>query len=465
MKSLQALQDRFNRPIMFVLRLRVPADVDPKGSLVGAVREAGARIVEIKLTDLESSSLVYDLTLLTTGDDQMAAVCKGVKAIAGVQVVAVIDCALESHRGGACEMRSRTPITSNTDMRVVYTPGVARICKAIQKDPALAKTYTNIPNKVAIATNGTAILGLGNIGCLAGLPVMEGKAAIFWEFTKISAEPVLIDTRDADEFINVLEKLAVGFGAIQVEDVAAPECFHITRELDRRLNIPVMHDDQHGTATIVLAGLFSALRKTGKPIGDLRVAISGAGAAGTAIADMLSTAGVADVVLCDSVGIIYRGRTQRMNPEKQALAERSNKDNLQGTLADAMKGRDLFIGVSQPRIVSQDMVRSMAKDPIVFALANPVSEITVPESLAAGAAVAADGRILNNALAYPGIFRGALDCGATAITQEMCLAAANALAARVPEGAFLPEMMDPATHQAVADAVKNAAGPGTPLVR
>jgi len=465
MRSLQALQDRFNRPIMFVLRLRVPADVDPKGSLVGAVREAGARITEIKLTDLENSSLVYDLTLLTTGDDQMAAVRKGVEAIAGVQVVAVIDCALESHRGGACEMRSRTPITSNTDMRIVYTPGVARICKAIQKNPALAKTYTNIPNKVAIATNGTAILGLGDIGCLAGLPVMEGKAAIFWEFTKISAEPVLIDTRDADEFINVLEKLAVGFGAIQVEDVAAPECFRITRELDRRLNIPVMHDHQHGTATIVLAGLFSALRKTGKRIGDLRVAISGAGAAGTAIADMLSTAGVADVVLCDSVGIIYRGRSQRMNPEKQALAERSNKDNLQGTLADAMKGRDLFIGVSQPRIVSQDMVRSMAKDPIVFALANPVSEITVPESLAAGAAVAADGRILNNALAYPGIFRGALDCGATAITQEMCLAAANALAARVPEGSFLPEMMDPATHQAVAEAVKNAAGPGTSLVR
>ncbi len=465
MRSLQALQDRFNRPIMFVLRLRVPADVDPKGSLVGAVREAGARITEIKLTDLENSSLVYDLTLLTTGDDQMAAVRKGVEAIAGVQVVAVIDCALESHRGGACEMRSRTPITSNTDMRIVYTPGVARICKAIQKNPALAKTYTNIPNKVAIATNGTAILGLGDIGCLAGLPVMEGKAAIFWEFTKISAEPVLIDTRDADEFINVLEKLAVGFGAIQVEDVAAPECFRITRELDRRLNIPVMHDVQHGTATIVLAGLFSALRKTGKRIGDLRVAISGAGAAGTAIADMLSTAGVADVVLCDSVGIIYRGRSQRMNPEKQALAERSNKDNLQGTLADAMKGRDLFIGVSQPRIVSQDMVRSMAKDPIVFALANPVSEITVPESLAAGAAVAADGRILNNALAYPGIFRGALDCGATAITQEMCLAAANALAARVPEGSFLPEMMDPATHQAVAEAVKNAAGPGTSLVR
>ncbi len=465
MKSLQALQDRFNRPIMFVLRLRVPADVDPKGSLVAAVREAGARISEIKLADLENSSLVYDLTLLTTGDDQMAAVRKGVEAMEGVRVVAVIDCALESHRGGACEMRSRAPIAGNTDLRIVYTPGVARVCKAIQKDPALARTYTNIPNKVAIATNGTAILGLGDIGCLAGLPVMEGKAAIFWEFTKISAEPVLIDTRDADEFINVMEKLAVGFGAIQVEDVAAPECFRITRELDKRLNIPVMHDDQHGTATIVLAGLFSALRKTGKRIGDLRVAISGAGAAGTAIADMLATAGVADVVLCDSVGIVHRGRTLRMNPEKQALAERTNKDNLQGTLADAMKGRDLFIGVSQPHIVSQDMVRSMAKDPIVFALANPVSEITMAESLAAGASVAADGRILNNALAYPGIFRGALDCGATAITQEMCLAAANALAALVPEGSFLPEMMDPATHHAVADAVKKAAGPGTPLVR
>jgi malate dehydrogenase (oxaloacetate-decarboxylating) len=372
--------------------------------------------------------------------------------------------ALESHRGGACEMRGRCAIRSNTDLRIVYTPGVARVCKAIQADPSLAQQYTNVPNKVAIATNGTAILGLGDIGVLAGLPVMEGKSAIFWEFAKISAEPVLIDTHDANEFINIMEKLAAGFGAIQIEDVAAPECFPITRELDKRLKIPVMHDDQHGTATVVLAGLYSALKQTGKKMANLRCVISGAGAAGTAIADVLNGCGIADVVLVDRGGAIWAGRKEHMNPEKEALALRTNCEKFKGSLAEAMKGRDFFLGVSQANLVSQTMVRSMAKDPIVFALANPVSEITVAEALEAGASVAADGRMVNNALAYPGMFRGALDSRAEAITLEMLLAAAKALADCAAPGELMPEMMDPATHQAVADATAGAAGPGTPLV-
>ena len=334
---------------------------------------------------------------------------------------------------------------------------MARVCRAIEADPSLAREYTNIANKVAIVTNGTAILGLGDIGPLAGLPVMEGKAAIFWEFARVSAEPVLIDTHDPDEFIDVCMKLACGFGAIQIEDVKAPECFRITRELDERLKIPVFHDDQHGTATIVLAGLFSALKKTGRKIGDLRCAISGAGAAGTAITGLLQHAGIGDVVLCDSFGVLYRGRKENMNDEKIALAERTNKDNIKGSIADAMKGRELFIGVSRPDLVTGDMVRSMAPGPIVLPLANPVSEISVAEAYEAGAAVAADGRMMNNALAYPGIFRGALDAGTEAITIEMMLAAADALAAAVPEGELMPEMMDPATHRAVAEAVENAA--------
>ncbi len=321
----------------------------------------------------------------------------------------------------------------------------------------MARTYTNIANKVAIATNGTAILGLGDIGPLAGLPVMEGKAAIFWEFAKVSAEPILIDTHDPDEFITVIEKLACGFGAIQIEDVKAPECFRITRELDAKLPIPVFHDDQHGTATIVLAGLCSAIAKTGRKIQDLRCTISGAGAAGTAIADLLLHAGLADAVLCDRAGAIYRGRKENMNDEKLALAERTNTENISGSLAEAMKGRDLFIGVSQPNIVTQEMVRSMAREPIIFALANPVSEISLTDAYEAGAAIYADGRMMNNALAYPGIFRGALDAEAKSITQEMMMAAAQALADAVPEGELMPEMMDPATHQAVANAVKQAA--------
>ncbi len=456
MASLQALQDKFARPIAFLMRVRLADQPDALDRLLASIVKAGGRTGEINPVEHPAGQLVYDVQVFVTGDEQMSAVRSAVEAVQGAAVVGVLDPAMETHRGGASECRSRTPIRSNTDLRIVYTPGVARVCKAIQADPAAAREFTNIANKVAIATNGTAILGLGDIGPLAGLPVMEGKAAIFWEFVKISAEPILIDTHDPEVFIDVMEKLAVGFGAIQIEDVAAPQCFHITRELDRRLPIPVFHDDQHGTATIVLAGLLSAVKKTGKKIKNLRCAISGAGAAGTAISELLQIAGIADVVLCDRAGAIYRGRKEHMNPEKVVLAERTNKDNLKGTLADAMAGRDLFIGVSQANLVSQEMVRRMAKDPIIFALANPVSEISVGEAYQAGAAVAADGRMMNNALAYPGIFRGALDSQARSITIQMMQAAAKALAAAVPEGELMPEMMDPATHQAVAAAVAAA---------
>jgi malate dehydrogenase (oxaloacetate-decarboxylating) len=457
MASLQAMQDRFGRNIVFLMRVRLEDKADALAGVLTAVGKAGARTGEVRLAEHHEGFTIYEVQVFTTGDDQMAAARSAVATVAWASVLEVLDLAMETHRGGASETRSRTPIRSNTDLRIVYTPGVARVCKAIEADPSKARQFTNVANKVAIATNGTAILGLGDIGPLAGLPVMEGKAAIFWEFVKISAEPILIDTHDAEEFINVMEKLAVGFGAIQIEDVAAPECFHITRELDRRLKIPVFHDDQHGTATVVLAGLLSAIKKTGKKLPAMRCAISGAGAAGTAITELLQIAGIGDVVLADRAGILYRGRKENMNAEKVALAERTNKENMKGSLTDAMAGRDLFIGVSQANIVSQAMVRAMAKDPVIFALANPVSEISVSEAYQAGAAVAADGRMMNNALAYPGIFRGALDSQAESITIDMMLDAASALAGRVPEGQLMPEMMDPATHQAVAQAVAGAA--------
>ena len=327
MGSLQALQDRFHRPLAYSLKVALGDTGEALARAVSAVCQSGARVGELALASLEADrTVVYDLRVFAANDQQMAQVRQDVQA-AGAKVLGVLDLAMESHRGGSCEMRSRTPIRSNTDLRIVYTPGVARVCKAIQADPSLAREYTGVANKVAIATNGTAILGLGDIGCLAGLPVMEGKSAIFWEFVKLSAEPVLIDTHDADEFISIMEKLAVGFGAVQIEDVAAPACFKITRELDKRLKIPVMHDDQHGTATIVTAGLLSALRKTGRKIGDLSCAISGAGAAGTAITELLQLAGIGDVVLVDRAGLIYRGRKENMNAEKVALAERTNKEH------------------------------------------------------------------------------------------------------------------------------------------
>jgi len=451
------MQDRFQRNIVFGVRVALADGEDSMAAVMGAVKSADARCGLIALVEERRDCVVYDLQVFTTGDAQIVAAETAVKALPGVEVLEVVDMAMELHRGGSTVVKSRVPIMSNTDLRIVYTPGVARVCRAIEAKPELAREYTGVGNKIAIVTNGTAILGLGDIGCLAGLPVMEGKAAIFAEFANVSAEPVLIDTRDPDEFIRVMEKIACGYGAIQVEDVKAPECFKITRELDRRLPIPVLHDDQHGTATIVLAGLCSALKKTGKRIEDMTAAISGAGAAGTAIADLLIAAGVPDVVLVDSVGILHRGRTERMNPEKEALVERTNKENVSGSLADAMKGRELFIGVSQPDIVTRDMVRSMAPDPIVFPLANPVSEISKGDALAAGAAVYADGRMMNNAIAYPGLFRGAMESGAEKFTMEMLMAAAETLAGIVPENELLPEMMDNATHMSVVEAVKKAA--------
>ncbi len=457
MATSEGLQDKFELNVVYGLQVKLDPASGSLADVMAAISSAGGRVGEIDLDDDQETSLTYELQVFVASDDQMDQVSAAVGAVEGAEVQEVFDLAMESHLGGACEMQSRASIESNTDLRIVYTPGVARVCKAIEADPEKARLYTNIANKVAIATNGTAILGLGDIGPLAGLPVMEGKAAIFWEFAGVSAEPLLIDTLDTDEFINICKKLAVGFGAIQIEDVAAPQCFRITRELDDALPIPVFHDDQHGTATVVLAGLYSALKQTGKDITKLTCAISGAGAAGTAITDLLAHAGVEDVVLADTAGIIYRGREENMNEEKVALAQRSNKANMQGTLADAMAGRDLFIGVSQPDLVSPDMVRSMASKPVVFALANPVSEITIAGAYAAGAAVAADGRMMNNALAYPGIFRGALDSGTERITTDMLMAAAHALAAATPEGELMPEMMDPATHEAVAAAVEDAA--------
>lgn len=465
MASLQALHDRFGRNVAFGLRIRVADKDNSLGKVIEAAGAADARVGSIDLLELGAGVIDYQFQVFCRSDAMMGQVRQAVSALGGVTVLDVLDLAMESHRGGAAEMRSRCPIRSNTDLRIVYTPGVARVCKALEADPALARTYTNIANKVAIATDGTAILGLGNIGCLAGLPVMEGKSAIFWEFVKVSAEPVLIDTRDPDEFIHVVEKLAVGFGAIQVEDVAAPQCFRITRELDKRLSIPVMHDDQHGTATVVMAGLYSALAKTGKTLKGIRCVMVGAGAAGTAIADLLMDEGIGDVVLCDRVGALYRGRKNGMNPEKEALAARTNRENFQGALAEAMKGRDLFIGVSQANLVSKDMVRSMAKDPILFALANPVSEISKPDALEAGAAIYADGRLINNALAYPGIFRAVLDMGAEMVSVEMVVAAAKALARQAGPNNLMPEMMDPATHQAVIDAVKSCPAKGRMLVK
>ena len=368
-----------------------------------------------------------------------------------------LDDILSLHRGGKTRMTSRMRLQTVEQLRMIYTPGVAQVSKLIEADPARLYEYTSVGDTVAVITNGTAVLGLGDVGVRAAMPVMEGKSVIFMEMVDIAAVPLLVDTRDAARFVDTVATIAPTFGAILLEDVAAPLCFEVEDALKARLDVPVFHDDQHGTAVVVLAALIRALKLTGKRAENLRVVMNGAGAAGTAVARFLLDYGVRDVVLCDRAGAVYRGRAEHMNPAKEALAAITNKDSERGTLAEVMRGKDCFIGVSVAGAVTREMVRSMAPDPIVFAMANPVPEIWPDEALEAGAAAAEDGRHINNALGFPGIFRGALDARARQINEEMKVAASSTLARLAPEGELVPNFMDRAVHRAVADAVADAA--------
>ncbi|MFO8008950.1 MAG: malic enzyme-like NAD(P)-binding protein [Candidatus Brocadiia bacterium] len=367
------------------------------------------------------------------------------------------DEVLRLHEGGKTRMVSRLKIDSVQRLRQIYTPGVAEVSRLIEAEPDRLYDYTSVGETVAVVTNGTAVLGLGDVGVRAAMPVMEGKAVILMEMVDIAAVPMLVDTKDADRLVETVAAFAPTFGAILLEDIAAPLCFEVEDRLKERASVPVFHDDQHGTAVVVLAALISALKISGKRAEDLRVVMNGAGAAGSAVARFLLDYGVADVVLCDRAGAIYQGRGEHMNPAKERIARETNRDNEQGTLEEVMRGKDVFIGVSVGGIVSKEMVRSMAPEPIVFAMANPVPEIWPHEAVEAGAVAAEDGRHINNALGFPGIFRGALDARATDINEPMKVAAASALAELAPEGELVPDFMDRAVHRAVADAVAHAA--------
>ena len=368
---------------------------------------------------------------------------------------------------GKIEVVSRVPVDSSEDLSLAYTPGVAEPCLAIQADPQMSYELTRRHNLCAVITDGSAVLGLGDIGPEAGMPVMEGKCVLFKSFGDVDAFPLCIRTHDVDEFVNAVWLMSGSFGGINLEDIAAPRCFEIEAKLKEKCDIPIFHDDQHGTAVITLAGLTNALKVVGKDIGDIRVAMNGAGAAAIAICRLLLSAGVKDVTLCDRTGLIYEGREQGMNAIKEEMAKITNPRRLQGTLADSMKDADVFIGVSAPGAVTQDMVRSMAKDPIIFACANPTPEIFPDEAKAAGARVVSTGRSdypnqINNVLAFPGIFRGAFDVRARDINKEMKLAASRALAelvdpAELNEDYIIPAAFDPRVAPAVAKAVAEAA--------
>lgn len=374
--------------------------------------------------------------------------------------------ALKLHEewNGKLETVSKTPVKSCEDLALAYTPGVAEPCKVIAEDKEAAYKYTMKANTVAVVSDGSAVLGLGNIGPYAAMPVMEGKAVLFKEFGGINAVPICLDTQDTEEIIKAVTYLAPGFGGINLEDISAPRCFEIEERLKATLDIPVFHDDQHGTAIVVLAGIINALKVVGKKKEDCKVVVNGAGSAGVAITRLLLTYGFPYIVMCDKLGIVSRD-TEGLNWMQQKMTEVTNPKNETGSLADAMKGADIFVGVSAPGIVTEEMVASMNKDAILFAMANPVPEIMPDLAKKAGARVVGTGRSdfpnqVNNVVAFPGIFKGALEGRATQITEEMKLAAANAIASLVPEDELsdnniMPESFMPQVADAVAEAVKS----------
>ena len=377
--------------------------------------------------------------------------------------------ALEMHQEhkGKIEVVSKVPVKTREDLSTAYTPGVAEPCREIAKDPAAAYTYTAKGNLVAVVSNGTAVLGLGNIGAAASQPVMEGKAILFKEFGGVDAFPICLDTQDPDKVIEAVRLLAPVFGGINLEDISSPNCFYIEETLEKELDIPVFHDDQHGTAIVVTAALLGALRVVKKDIGSIKVVVNGPGAAGTAIIKMLLAAGVKNVIACDENGILYKDRGVGIQDHKKMLCEITNKEDLRGDLSDAIKGADVFIGVSVAGALKPEMAKTMAKDAIVFAMANPTAEILADEAKAAGVRVIGTGRSdfanqINNVLAFPGVFKGALSVRARDINTAMKVAAAHAIADLVSdeersEDYIIPGAFDPRVAQAVADAVAKAA--------
>lgn len=373
---------------------------------------------------------------------------------------------LHEERKGKISITSKVKVETRDDLSLAYTPGVAEPCRKIHEDQENVYKYTSKGNLVAVVTDGTAVLGLGDIGPMAGMPVMEGKAILFKEFADVDAFPILVDTKDVDEIVNAVKLIAPTFGGINLEDIGAPRCFEVEEKLKKVVDIPVFHDDQHGTAIVVLAGVLNALKVVDKKLEDIKVVINGAGAAGTAIAKLLLSSGVKNLIAVDKVGILYRGM-EKIDDAKEALAEITNPENIKGNLSDALVGADLFVGVSAPGILKPEMVKTMNKDAIIFAMANPTPEIMPDEAKAAGARVVGTGRSdypnqVNNVLAFPGIFRGALDVRAKEINEEMKLAAAYAIADYIKdedlnENNVIPSALDKNVAAKVAEAIAKAA--------
>jgi malate dehydrogenase (oxaloacetate-decarboxylating) len=450
------------------LRVRLEDKPGSFARLAGAIGAAGGLLGAIDLVRVEGASKVRDVTVSATDEAHLHRIAEAVRALEGIEVLRISDRTFLMHLGGKIEIRSKIPLKTRDDLSMAYTPGVARISEAIADDPDSAWNLTIKQNTVAVVSDGTAVLGLGNIGPEAAMPVMEGKALLFKEFGGIDAWPICLATTEPDEIVAVCKAIAPGFGGINLEDISSPRCFEIESRLEAELDIPVFHDDQHGTAIVVLAALVNALEVVGKRLEDVSIVTTGVGAAGVATTVALLAAGARSIVGCDHEGVVYPGRPG-LAPHKEAFAARTSPGNLRGSADEALEGADVFIGLSAPGAVSAGGVRRMAKDAIVFAMANPTPEVE-PEAIHDVAAVVATGRSdypnqINNVLAFPGVFRGALDVRASTITPEMKVAAARAIASVISRDELgaeyvIPSVFNREVTPRVAEAVAEAAEAG-----
>jgi malate dehydrogenase (oxaloacetate-decarboxylating) len=447
------------------LRVRYGNKIGMLGKVTSAIGAIGGDIGAVDIVQATKGRITRDFTVNARDSQHGVEIVEKVKGVEGVTVVSVSDRTFLAHLGGKIEVVSRVPLKTRDDLSIIYTPGVARVSLAVHQDPQKAYALTIKRNSVAIVTDGSAVLGLGDIGPEAAMPVMEGKAVLFKEFGGVDAFPLCLRSRDTDDIVHTVKDISPTFGGINLEDISAPRCFEIEERLSKELDIPVFHDDQHGTAVVVMAALNNALKIVGKQIEELKGVISGAGAAGTACAKILLAAGFRDLVVFDSAGPLYSGR-KNLTPMKKWLAKHTNPRREKGTMQEALVGADFFLGVSGPGLIGSDAVRGMAKNPIVFALANPTPEI-MPEDAAPYVRVMATGRSdypnqINNALCFPGLFRGVLDCRASIINDRMKLAAARALAGVVKatelqEDYIVPSIFDRKVAPAIAQAVAKEA--------
>ncbi|MBI2927045.1 MAG: NAD-dependent malic enzyme [Verrucomicrobia bacterium] len=450
----------------FTMRLRYPNRIGMFATIVQAIGKHAGDLGAVDIVSLEAKLITRDITVRARNEEHQEEIVNAVRKLAEVKVVNVSDRVFLLHLGGKISIQNKVPVTTRDTLSMAYTPGVARVCEAIAADHAKAWQLTIKGNSVAVVSDGSAVLGLGDIGPEAAMPVMEGKAMLFKEFAGIDAYPICLRTKVVEQIVEAVSALSVGFGGINLEDISAPRCFAVEEQLQQRLEIPVFHDDQHGTAVVVLAALLNAVRLTRQKMPRLKIVISGAGAAGTAVTKMLQNAGARDILVCDREGILHKGRLGDLNESKAWLATHTNPGEQRGSLPDALKGAHVFIGVSGPGLLTARELRRMAPKPIVFALANPVPEV-MPEEAAKIAFIVATGRSdypnqINNVLAFPGIFRGALNVRARQINEAMKLAAAEALAGVIAPRELNPEYIVPsvfnrAVARRVAEAVQRAA--------